>query len=185
MQTYTFKQLCQFESQLAKTWKRRETLLSHDWMVLFLHSLSTLRIWLNAFVIYPENLTQCIRYLHWESDSMHSLSTVRVWLHAFVIYTDNLIPCIRYLQWESDSMHLLSTLRIIWLESHWGALTFGPGGTIIVVATHFQKLEQLCGVVCSVSVSPEVKHLCLLLPMHSSEKVIMFTFLVNSPVSKG
>lgn len=95
MQTYTFKQLCQFESQLAKAWKSRETLLSHDWMVLFLHSLSTLRIWFHAFIIYTENLTQCIRYRHWESDSMHSLSTVRIWLHASVIYPENHLTWLR------------------------------------------------------------------------------------------
>ena len=52
-----------------------------------MHSLSTLRIWLDAFVIYGENRIRCIRYLHWESsDSMHSLSTVRIWIDAFVIY---------------------------------------------------------------------------------------------------
>lgn len=103
----------------------------------------------SAFTVCPENLTRCIHYLHWESpDSMHSLSTLRIWLDAFVIYGENPIRCIRYPHWESpDSMHLLST--------------------------HFQKFEQLCGVVCSVSVSPDAKHLGLLLPMHSSEKVII------------
>lgn len=64
-----------------------------------------------------------------------------------------------YLHWESDSLHLLPT--------------------------HFQKFEQFCGVVCAVSVSPDAKHLGLLLPMHSSENVIIVTFLVNSPVSTG